>query len=86
MAKCENDDERAQLLMDAAIRRGSPKPLQGWAVRTLVKYPTEAAVKFLFEIYETGRETKRDDLGREAEEALKRLKKIPQEVHRYRRV
>ncbi len=83
LKKCENDDERAQLLMDAAITRDSPKALQGWAVRTLVKYPTEAAVKFLFEIFETARKTKRHDLGLEAQEALKRLKKIPQGVHRH---
>ncbi|MFC1806605.1 hypothetical protein ACFL09_06470 [Planctomycetota bacterium] len=84
LKKCKDDEQRASVLIRASADPDNPIPLQGWAVRTLSKYPTEAAIKFLFELYRTARQKKRDDLGLEAQEALRRLKKIPESEHRYR--
>lgn len=84
LKKCENDDQRVAVLIQAAEDPGNSIPLQGWAVRTLSHYPTEAAIKFLYRLHNTAREKRRTDLGLEAQEALRRLKKIPQSEHRYR--
>jgi len=84
LKKSKDDDQRVSVLIEASADPDNPIPLQGWAVRTLSEYPTEAAIKFLFELHRTARDKKRDDLGLEAQEALRRLKKIPEADRRYR--
>lgn len=87
LEKRQTDEQRATTLMKAAKDPDNPIPLQGWAVRTLPKYPTESAIKFLLELYDTAGAKGRGDLGREAKEALRLLKRLPEHGgHRYDRV
>jgi len=83
LQECENDDQRVAILARAVKDRDIPVPVQGWALRSLSNHPTEEAVKFLLDIFQNAAKTKRYDLGLEAQEALKRLKKIPDGVSRY---
>jgi len=68
--------------MNAARDGDNPIPLQGWAVRTLAKYPTEAAIKFLLEMLEATGEKGRSDLAQDVREALRLLSKLPEDTGR----
>jgi len=84
LARCETDDQRAALLVKASRDPNNPIPLQGWAVRRLADCPTDGAVKFLRDLYDNVADTsRRQDLALEAQEALRRLKRIPHDQWRY---
>jgi len=80
---CENDDQRVAILAKAVKDPNIPVPVQGWALRSLADHPSEEAVKFLLDTFQNAGKSKRYDLGLEAQQALKRLRKIPDGVSRY---
>ena len=82
LEKCNTDEQRVGILIDASKDRDNPIPLQGWTVRTLAKYPTESAIKFLLDLYETAGKKDRADLGFEAKEALRSLNRLPADAGR----
>jgi len=83
LSECEDDDARVEALIAAVGDGNNPIPVQCWAVRRLTDYPTPECVRFLQDLFDTAKAKGRAELGQEAQEALKRLKRLPPGVHRY---